>query len=141
MEELIIRNLLQLLLLILLLLVVGCSNNVFQDNITITSIEIMKFKNSPPTEEYYNEEGEVISVITSEEEISKIIKSIEGAESESLENANIALPNYMLIFKNNGEKVKSLGYNPDVESKDYFYDISEDMRYKTNPIKLMEKYK
>lgn len=117
---------------------VGCSNNVFQDNITITSIEIMKFENSPPTEEYYNEEGVVISVITSEEEISKIIKSIEGAESESLETTNIALPNYMLIFKNNGEKVKSLGYNPDVNSKDYFYDISEDMRYKTNPLKLID---
>lgn len=129
-----------LFLLFLLILLGGCSNNVFENNATITSIEIVKFvSNSPSPEEYSNEDGEVISVITSKEEIKLIINAIERAESESLENANIALPNYLLIFKKDEQKIKSLGYYSDiVNSKDYFFDLSEDKIYKTSALNIIE---
>lgn len=127
-----------LLLSILLLILSGCSNSIFEKNTHITSIEIMKFPNkSPSPEEYSNREGEVISVITSDVVIKNIIDVIEKAESENLENANIALPNYLLIFKNNENVILTLGYYNN-NSKDYF--LGEDVMYKTNVLNLIEDF-
>ncbi|MFE3573465.1 hypothetical protein [Lysinibacillus sp. NPDC059133] len=106
----------------------GCSNSIFENDTTITSIEIMKFESaSPSPEEYREQEGEVISVIKSKEEIKRLINSIERAEQESTESMNIALPNHLIIFKENENVILTLGYYPNISNeKDEFLDLDKD---------------
>ncbi|CAH2713053.1 hypothetical protein BACCIP111895_00186 [Neobacillus rhizosphaerae] len=129
-----------LLLSILLLLLGGCSNSIFENDTTITSIEIMKFASeSPSPEEYRKQEGEIISVIKLEEEIKRIINSTKRAKQESTENSNIALPNHLIIFKEKEDVILTLGYYPNIiNSKDKFLDISKDKMYVTDALNLIE---
>ncbi|MFJ6210382.1 hypothetical protein [Lysinibacillus sp. NPDC092081] len=119
----------------------GCSNSIFEDVTTITSIEILKFSSaSPSPEEYREQEGEVISVIKSKEEIKRLINSIERAEQESTESTNIALPNHLIIFKENEKVILTLGYYPNISNaKDEFLDLDNDKIYITNILNLIQK--
>lgn len=128
-----------ILLFLLLLLLGGCSNSIFENDTTITSIEIMKFvSGSPSPEEYRKQEGEIILVIQSEEEIKKIINSIKKAKQESTENSNVALPNYLIIFKEKADVILTLGYYPNINSKDEFLDISKNKLYVSKALNLIE---
>lgn len=128
-----------ILLSLLLLLLGGCSNSIFENDTTFTSIEIMKFASgSPSPEEYRKQEGEIISVIQSEEEIKQIINSIKKAKQESTENSNIALPNYLIIFKEKADVILTLGYYPNINSKDEFLDISKNKLYVSKVLNLIE---
>ncbi len=116
----------------------GCSNGIFKDT-TITSIEIMKFaSDSPSPEEYREQKGEIISIVESENEIKEIINAIERAKQESTETANLALPNYLLLFKENENVFLALGYYLGVHSKDRFFDISKQKMYETSELNLTE---
>ena len=130
-----------LLLSLLVLFLGGCSNSIFENDTTITSIEILKFESASPSPEEYNEqEGEVISVIKSKDEIKRIINMIERAEQESTENMNIALPNHLIIFKENENVILTLGYYPNIsKGNDEFLDVDKDKIYKTNSLNLIQK--
>lgn len=119
----------------------GCSNSIFEDDTTITSVEILKFASaSPSSEEYREREGEVISVIKSKEEIKRFINSIERAEQENTESMNIALPNHLIIFKENEKLILTLGYYPNTSNeKDEFLDLDKDKIYVTNTLNLIQK--
>jgi len=119
----------------------GCSNSIFEDDTTITSIEILKFASaSPSPEEHREQEGEVISVIKSKEEIKRLINSIERAEQKSTESMNIALPNHLIIFKENEKLILTLGYYPDISNeKDEFLDLDKDKIYISNALNLIQK--
>ncbi|WP_339199122.1 hypothetical protein MKY27_07505 [Solibacillus sp. FSL R5-0449] len=119
----------------------GCSNSFFVNDTTITSIEILKFASaSPSPEEYSEQEGEVISVIKSKEEIKRIINTIERAGQESTESMNIALPNHLIIFKENKNVIFTLGYYPNINNgNDEFLDLDKDKIYKTNALNLIQK--
>ncbi|MFB7156445.1 hypothetical protein [Lysinibacillus sp. NPDC056232] len=101
----------------------------------------MKFASaSPSPEEYSVQEGEVISVIKSKEEIKRLINSIERAEQESTESMNIALPNHLIIFKENENVILTLGYYPNISNaKDEFLDLDKDKIYITNALNLIQK--
>ncbi|MFP7298737.1 hypothetical protein [Neobacillus niacini] len=124
---------------LLLLLLGGCSNNIIENDTTITRIEMMKFAGvSPSPDEYRKQDGEIISVIKSDEKIQRIVKSIKKAKQESTENRDIALPNYLIIFKEGKNVVLTLGYYPNINnSKDKFLDISEDKMYTTKALNLI----
>jgi len=118
----------------------GCSNSIFENNTTITSIEILKFESaSPSPEEYSEQEGDVISFIKSKDEIKRIINTIERAEQESTESMNIALPNHLFIFKENENVILTLGYYPNISNgNDEFLDLDKDKIYKTNALNLIQ---
>jgi len=130
-----------LLLLLLILFLGGCSNSIFEDDTTITSIEILKFASASPSPEEHREQvGEVISVIKSKEEIKRLINSIERAEQKSTESMNIALPNHLIIFKENEKLILTLGYYPDISNeKDEFLDLDKDKIYISNALNLIQK--
>ncbi|MFF2795790.1 hypothetical protein [Lysinibacillus xylanilyticus] len=134
------KNNLLLILSLLVLLLGGCSNSIFEKNTTITSIEILKFEStSPSPEEYSEQEGDVISVIKSKDEIKRIINTIERAEQESTESMNIALPNHLFIFKENENVILTLGYYPNISNgNDEFLDLDKDKIYKTNALNLIK---
>lgn len=119
----------------------GCSNSIFENDTTITSIEILKFASaSPSSEEYRVQEGEVISVIKSKEEIKRIINSLKKAERENTESMNIALPDHIIIFKENENVILTLGYYPNIScEKDEFLDLDKDKIYITNVLNLIQK--
>lgn len=120
----------------------GCSNSIFENDTTITSIEILKFASaSPSSEEYRVQEGEVISVIKSKEEIKRIINSLKKAERENTESMNIALPDHIIIFKENENVILTLGYYPNIScEKDEFLDLDKDKIYITNVLNLIQKW-
>lgn len=129
-----------LLLPLFLLLLGGCSNNIFANDTAITSIEIMRFaSDSPSPEEYSKQDGEIISIIESEDEIKQIINSVKKAKQESTENSNIASPKHLIIFKEKKNVILTLGYYPNVtNAKDKFLDINKDKVYITHALNLME---
>ncbi|QPQ29808.1 hypothetical protein [Lysinibacillus sp. JNUCC 51] len=101
----------------------------------------MKFASaSPSSEEYRVQEGEVISVIKSKEEIKRIINSLKKAERENTESMNIALPDHIIIFKENENVILTLGYYPNIScEKDEFLDLDKDKIYITNVLNLIQK--
>ncbi|CAM5222866.1 hypothetical protein UACE39S_00610 [Ureibacillus acetophenoni] len=117
----------------------GCSNSIFENETKITSIEILKFESTSPSPEEFREQvGEVISVINSNEEIKRIINSIERAKQESTESMNIALPNYLMIFKENEDVILTLGYYPNISNEnDEFLDLDKEKIYKTKALNLL----
>ena len=117
------------------------SNSIFENNTTITSIEVLKFTSaSPSPEEYSEQEGEVITVIKTKDEIKQIINTIEKAEQESTESMNIALPGYLINFKENENIILTLGYYPNISNgNDQFLDLDKDKIYKTNALSLIQK--
>ena len=51
---------------------------------------------------------------------------------------NIALPNYLMIFKENEDVILSLGYYPNISNEnDEFLDLDKEKIYKTKALNLL----
>lgn len=133
---------LTVLLSLLVTVLMGCQSESFSLTEEITQIEVIKLAGVSPTPEEYREgQGEVVSKITNQNEIKKIIREIEEAEVSSLANSNISLPIYKVNFLQNETLVLTLGYYPADKERDQssFLDLEKDLLYTTkSPVVLVK---
>lgn len=91
-----------------ILILVGCqSNNLFDSEVEITSIEVQDFSTE-----------ETIAVITDSLFIDTLVEDLETAASSSTDNMDIMSPEYNLLFLDSEETIiQELGYY--IDEKDF----------------------
>ncbi|WP_273834323.1 hypothetical protein [Guptibacillus sedimenti] len=95
-----------------LLLLLSCQNDEFHLLDQVTQISVIKVSDLSPSPDQYEHEGKLINEITSTETIDQLRHTLEKADVESTENADLDLPSYKVLFLNDDKVLKKLGYYP-----------------------------